>query len=133
MDDLMKSAKALAYHMRECTTHDEVDAATVQEMCDRIEALEAQLAKAVALVEDAYCEGFAEGDDGGWIEGDYSLPWKRSEAHKTLASLDHPATAPTPNPDDVVKAALEYIGAHPCLASDLTIIAAIIKTAGENP
>jgi hypothetical protein len=65
----------------------------------RIEALEAQLAEAVALVEDAYYEGFAEGDDGGWSNGDYSLPWKRSEAHKTLASLNHPASAPTPSPE----------------------------------
>jgi hypothetical protein len=38
--------------------------------------------------------------------------------------------ATTPSPEAVAKAALEYIGAHPCLASDPAIRAAIIKTAG---
>lgn len=33
-----------------------------------------------ALVEAAYAEGFSEGADGGWIEGDYSKPWAKSAA-----------------------------------------------------
>jgi hypothetical protein len=70
-----------------------------------------------------------------------------------LALLDHPATAPTPNPDDVVKAALKWavrkiedesnhqndVWIDACehvafeigfAATDTETIAAIIKTAG---
>lgn len=48
----------------------------------KIDALEAKLAKAV---EDAFCEGFAEGYDGTWVEGDYTHAWKKSHA---LANLE---------------------------------------------
>jgi len=48
----------------------------------KIDALEAKLAKAV---EDAFCEGFAEGYDGTWVEGDYTHAWKASHA---LANLE---------------------------------------------
>jgi hypothetical protein len=51
------------------------------------EGLEAKLAKAVELVEEAYSEGFAEGYDGGWIGGDYRKPWKKSALFNTLAEL----------------------------------------------
>jgi len=37
-----------------------------------------------AVVEDAFFEGFADGYDGGWIEGDPSHAWKGSN---TLAKL----------------------------------------------
>lgn len=52
-----------------------------QQMRDRIEELEAKLAKAV---EEAYAEGFAEGSAGDWIEGDYSKPWAKSQAFAEL-------------------------------------------------
>ena len=42
----------------------------------------ANLTKAV---EDAFCEGFAEGYDGDWVEGDYTHAWKKSHA---LANLE---------------------------------------------
>tara|TARA_R110000868_G_scaffold12098_5_gene58616 strand:+ start:7021 stop:7389 length:369 start_codon:yes stop_codon:yes gene_type:complete len=48
----------------------------------KIDALNAKLAKAV---EDAFCEGFAEGCDGTWVEGDYTHAWKKSHA---LANLE---------------------------------------------
>ena len=53
-----------------------------QDMADYIQANEAKLAKAV---EDAFCEGFAEGRDGTWVEGDYTHAWKKSHA---LANLE---------------------------------------------
>ena len=43
----------------------------------KIDDLEAKLSKAV---EDAFCEGFAEGYDGTWVEGDYTHAWKKSHA-----------------------------------------------------
>jgi hypothetical protein len=49
---------------------------------ERIEQLQSKLAKAV---EDAFCEGFAEGYDGTWVEGDYTPAWKKSHA---LANLE---------------------------------------------
>jgi hypothetical protein len=39
-----------------------------------------ELPEIKALVEDAFCEGFAEGSDGGWIGGDYTYAWKKSAA-----------------------------------------------------
>jgi hypothetical protein len=48
----------------------------------KIDDLEAKLAK---TVEDAFCEGFAEGYDGTWVEGDYTHAWKKSHA---LANLE---------------------------------------------
>jgi hypothetical protein len=50
--------------------------------CDRIGAqavrdLEAKLAKAV---EAAFYEGFFEGRDGGWVWGDPTPAWKKSDA-----------------------------------------------------
>jgi hypothetical protein len=54
---------------------------------NRIEQLNANLAKAVALIEDAYCDGFAEGSDGTWVEGDYTKPWLRSDIYKNLKEI----------------------------------------------
>jgi hypothetical protein len=60
------------------------EAATQERHDNKMEALEAKLAKATA-VEDAFCEGFAEGCDGTWVEGDYTHAWKKSHA---LANLE---------------------------------------------
>ena len=60
------------------------EAATQERHDNKMEALEAKLAKATA-VEDAFCEGFAEGCDGTWVEGDYTHTWKKSHA---LANLE---------------------------------------------
>ena len=40
-----------------------------------------------ALVEAAFCEGFAEGSDGCWIEGDYTPAWKGSETYAALSPI----------------------------------------------
>lgn len=45
------------------------------------------MTKLEQIVEEAYSEGFAEGHVGGWIEGDYSKPWKKSALFTTLAEL----------------------------------------------
>ena len=65
--------------------------------------------------------GYSDMDEG-WLIGWF--------CNAIMAGYDR-APAPTPSPEAVAKAALEYIGAHPCLASDPDTIAAIIKTAGE--
>lgn len=54
----------------------------VKRLADDLIAAEAKLAKAV---EAAFCEGFAEGYDGTWVEGDYTHAWKKSHA---LANLE---------------------------------------------
>ena len=53
----------------------------------RIEALEAGLKPFVdpTLVEGSFSEGFYEGYDGTWVEGDYTPAWKRS---CTKAAMD---------------------------------------------
>lgn len=56
--------------------------ALLHDALTRAEVAEAKLAKAV---EDAFCEGFAEGYDGTWVEGDYTHAWKKSHA---LANLE---------------------------------------------
>jgi hypothetical protein len=45
---------------------------------------EAKLTQALSLVEDAFCEGFGEGYDGGWIGGDYTHAWKKSDVKAEL-------------------------------------------------
>jgi len=57
------------------------------EAATRIEALNAMLATATALVEKAYSEGFSEGYDGGWLGGYYLTPWKKSEARAAINKL----------------------------------------------
>jgi hypothetical protein len=65
-----------------------VETADVPDLAaDRIEQLNEKLAKAVALIEDAYCDGFAEGSDGTWVEGDYTKPWLRSDIYKNLKEI----------------------------------------------
>jgi hypothetical protein len=59
-------------------------ASEVKVIVDYIEQQNAKLAKAMALIEDAYCDGFAEGSDGTWVEGDYTKPWLRSDIYKNL-------------------------------------------------
>jgi hypothetical protein len=59
-------------------------ASEVQVIVDFIEQQNAKPEKAVALIEDAYCDGFAEGSDGTWVEGDYTKPWLRSDIYKNL-------------------------------------------------
>lgn len=51
-----------------------------------IDTLKAELAdqRVRALVEAAYAEGFSEGADGGWIDGDYSKPWSKSDAMRAI-------------------------------------------------
>ena len=52
---------------------------------DRIEALEAKLAKAV---EAAYREGFLSGTEDGWVNNPrIDVGWKYSRARATLAEL----------------------------------------------
>ena len=53
--------------------------------CPRCEELEAKLAKAV---EAAFYEGFCEGRDGGWVWGDPTPAWKKSEALAELKGQD---------------------------------------------
>jgi len=55
--------------------------AYIAELEYKLDAAEAELANAV---EAAYCEGFAEGYGGEWIEGDYSKPWRKSVAFAEL-------------------------------------------------
>jgi hypothetical protein len=54
-------------HTMQCALQDEA--------ADRIEELEAKLAKALELVEQAFHEGFADGGGGGW---ESNSAWKRS-------------------------------------------------------
>lgn len=49
---------------------------------DRIEELEAQL-------EAAFYEGFCEGRDGTWVEGDPTPAWKKSDTLAELKGQDH--------------------------------------------
>ena len=57
------------------------------EAAERIDALNAMLSKAMALVEEAYIEGFCEGHDGGWIFCNYPTAWKKSEARAAINEL----------------------------------------------
>jgi len=85
-DDLVKRLRAAAKHPM-MDNNCKADVFDVADAADRIEELESKLAKLVELVEEAYAEGFAEGHVGGWIEGDYSKPWKKSALFTTLAEL----------------------------------------------
>jgi hypothetical protein len=62
-------------------------ASEVQVIVDYIEQLNANLEKVAALIEDAYCDGFAEGSNGTWVEGDYTKPWLRSDIYKNLKEI----------------------------------------------
>lgn len=49
---------------------------------DRIKELEAKLA---TTTEAAFFEGFSEGRDGTWVEGDPSPAWRDSETRRSLS------------------------------------------------
>jgi hypothetical protein len=61
-----------ADYQRESDQHDETAS-----------ALAAERAKVARLVKAAFCEGFAEGCDGTWVEGDYTPAWNKSESRAT--------------------------------------------------
>jgi hypothetical protein len=58
--------------------------AACEQMGARITALEAERNKLRKEVREAFCEGFYEGKDGGWIVGPEGSPWKESHAHAAL-------------------------------------------------
>lgn len=51
-----------------------------------------------AMVESAFFEGFSEGSDGGWVEGDPTPAWKKSEVYAALASKPRAALVAAPSP-----------------------------------
>lgn len=55
----------------------------------RAEAAEARNAALTAQVEAAFCEGFAEGCDGTWIEGDYTPAWNKSKSRAAVTEEAH--------------------------------------------
>ena len=57
-------------------------------VADRIEALNQEVKDLKKLVFAAYCEGFSDGKDGGWIVGPSNQPWKASDTHKTLLRME---------------------------------------------
>jgi hypothetical protein len=81
---LVPTCEELIARLRSCSSD---EAMWLIEAANRIEQLNAKLAKAVALIEDAYCNGFAEGSDGTWVEGDYTKPWLRSDIYKNLKEI----------------------------------------------
>jgi hypothetical protein len=104
-DDLIKRLRDFDPHLHEFEVVDEaadrieqlererdelkayIDRYSYAELADEAEArcsAEDKLAKALSLVEDAFCEGFGEGYDGGWIGGDYTLAWKKSDVKAEL-------------------------------------------------
>ena len=59
-----------------------------QEAADRIEALTQEVKDLKKLAYAAYCEGFSDGKDGGWIVGPSNQPWKASDAHRMLKTME---------------------------------------------
>lgn len=58
-------------------------------------ALQARLAEVEELVRDlkkmvkaAYCEGFRDGKEGGWIVGPENQPWEASDICKALKTME---------------------------------------------
>ena len=58
------------------------------EAADRIEALTQEVKDLKKLAYAAYCEGFSDGKDGGWIVGPSNQPWKASDAHRMLKTME---------------------------------------------
>lgn len=52
------------------------------------EALSREVKNLKKLVFAAYCEGFHDGKDGGWIVGPTNQPWKLSDTHKVLVRME---------------------------------------------
>ena len=55
---------------------------------DRIETLTQEVKDLKKLAYAAYCEGFSDGKDGGWIVGPSNQPWKASDAHRMLKTME---------------------------------------------
>ena len=60
----------------------------MNEAADRIEALTQEVKDLKKLAYAAYCEGFSDGKDGGWIVGPSNQPWKASDAHRMLKTME---------------------------------------------
>jgi len=72
--------------------------ALIEKTCqaaDLITAQAARIANLEALVFEAFCEGFQEGKDGGWVCGAEGEPWKTSYARAALAGGQAPPTEGT--------------------------------------
>ena len=80
-DDLVKRLKNIAVHSY-------LGRSVIEEAADRIEALNQEVKDLKKLVFAAYCEGFSDGKDGGWIVGPSNQPWKASDTHKTLLRME---------------------------------------------
>lgn len=59
----------------------------LRDQADRIETLTQEVKDLKKLVFAAYCEGFNDGKDGGWIVGPSNQPWKASDAHRMLKTM----------------------------------------------
>lgn len=62
--------------------------AACEQMGARIGTLEAERDKLRKEVREAFCEGFYEGKDGGWIVGPEGTPWKESHACAALKGIN---------------------------------------------
>jgi hypothetical protein len=76
----------------DCKTYHTLEAAKAAAQADYEARILAALdltpdPRVTALVEAAFCEGFAEGCDGTWIEGDYTPAWNKSKARAALAAF----------------------------------------------
>ena len=71
----------------------EEDSGQLREEVARLNAERDRLQREVKdlkkLAYAAYCEGFSDGKDGGWIVGPSNQPWKASDAHKALNGESH--------------------------------------------
>jgi CDP-diacylglycerol--glycerol-3-phosphate 3-phosphatidyltransferase len=62
--------------------------AACEQMGVRVGALEAERDKLRKEVREAFCEGFYEGKDGGWVVGPEGTPWKESHACAALKGIN---------------------------------------------
>ena len=75
----------LIARLRDCSSD---EAMWSRQAADAIEALNLQIKDLKKLVFAAYCEGFNDGKDGGWIVGPTNQPWKASYTHKALITME---------------------------------------------
>ena len=70
----------------------EEDSGQLREEVARLNAERDRLQREVKdlkkLAYAAYCEGFSDGKDGGWIVGPSNQPWKASDAHRMLKTME---------------------------------------------